>query len=64
VARHRLLPVALETSTRRPHDFLTPAEFGAAFGPTTQQAGAVESALRADGLTADGTSNYVLCTYT
>ncbi|HEY6786573.1 MAG TPA: protease pro-enzyme activation domain-containing protein [Trebonia sp.] len=33
------------------HDFLTPAEFNAAFGPTTQQVDDVESALRADGLT-------------
>ena len=33
------------------HDFLTPAQFDAAFGPTPQQADAVESALRADGLT-------------
>jgi hypothetical protein len=33
------------------HDFLTPAEFNAAFDPTTQQVDDVESALRADGLT-------------
>ena len=33
------------------HDFLTPAEFNAAFGPTTAQVDDVESALRADGLT-------------
>jgi hypothetical protein len=33
------------------HDFLTPAQFNAAFAPTTQQVDAVESALRADGLT-------------